>query len=562
MESNSRKDGCRAKVDLWFANDESGSVSDLEFALSLKFLKQISERFYYSDSNGAKGGIIAWSNTTTNVIMPITEDFANIANLYTQRYFKHGTNLPRAMRELKKLILNEDGSANRHGRRNGVKQVAIVLTDASKRQLIKTNGWVATAEALKQKNVSIIMILIDAAKVAYDSDLNIKQMIDSVTDKKVIAVPNYTDASNPAQKHIDVVVKTICNEVPVPVPADWGDAPDTYGTDNISNNSGNDAIGANHNLSNNLYLGGSKPDAENSGQPNSAAHGDGWEEDGVSVPNVFLADSSYTIPADQIEVMNTSGKIATVHGFVDFNRDGDFDDKGESATTTVLPNESHPTSDLKFEGFEKANNIGKTYARFRVSTENDLKSGDNAPDGEVEDYALNVIAFDPCCPPWNRYRMEKLLKYVPSAGISAPYSLTMDTNLDPNFSQSMQNYIDYLHSLDPAIVNITIGTHAFDRGTGEDPQTGWPSNKAVCPTVTNRWTALGQANTSLNNLPLAILKKDRWYGIKTGIWLNNSIQFFPRKCGENNLYVRWETRLSAERSSTKNTPRLVFKAMN
>lgn len=89
--------------------------------------------------------------------------------------------------------------------------------------------------------------------------------------------------------------------------ADYGDAPDSYGTD--STNSRGEGIGASHLISNSLYLGSAAPDADSDGfvdgidnngngsdDDDITAPGNGDDEDAVSsLPPLTTAESAYRI---------------------------------------------------------------------------------------------------------------------------------------------------------------------------------------------------------------------------------------------------------------------------
>jgi len=574
MANENKRTECRAKADIWFANDESGSISNNEFDSALDFLYQISDRFHFDDNTGIKAGITRWSSQSSAVIMPITQHFSDsgdtglksdsngvvinnngkgIRELYKTRQYNGSTNLTGATKHLNKLLRNTTSppDPNNHGRRAGVKQVAVILTDASSPQITGSGAaWINAANDLRQAapgDVTVIAVLIEHAKDAYLNDANAKAIIDNVagvsTGGKVLTVNNYADASDPAQNHINTLVDTICDTANGS-PSDWGDAPDSYGTDATAANSGNDTVGASHTIVKGLYLGDTAPDAEPQGQPGNGAYRDGWEEDGVNVPNIQITDQTYTIAASDITATNALADPAKLYGFVDFNRDGDFNDIGESAEATIASGATHPTSDLVFQSFEKASSTGKTYARFRLSTDKQLTATGPASDGEVEDYDMNIIKFDPCCPPWSTARINELFEYASNGSISGNYSVKFNQTLYQQFSLQMQSYINYLNSIDNAINKITIQMEIYERGNGVEPQAGWPNVKQVGPSVINSWIAGNTPNATANNFPLGAMQVNRWYGLKTGIYLNNRIQFFPRNCAENNIYVRVETRNS------------------
>ena len=56
-----------AIADLWFANDESGSVTTAEFEDALDFLYQISDEFVYDDVTGVKAGVTGWQTALTRL---------------------------------------------------------------------------------------------------------------------------------------------------------------------------------------------------------------------------------------------------------------------------------------------------------------------------------------------------------------------------------------------------------------------------------------------------------------------------------------------------------------
>ncbi|HEC76017.1 MAG TPA: hypothetical protein ENI33_02015, partial [Thermoplasmatales archaeon] len=162
---------------------------------------------------------------------------------------------------------------------------------------------------------------------------------------------------------------------------DYGDAPDSYSTLNISN-------GACHYIViNNPHLGASV-DAEKDGQPNLDATGDDLldgtdDEDGV----IFTTP---LIKGEQANVSINASTNGILNAWIDFNGDGDWDDVDE-----------HVFTDVSLTGGE--NNLsfivpswastGTTFARFRFSSVGGLSYNGSAPDGEVEDYKVEILSF-------------------------------------------------------------------------------------------------------------------------------------------------------------------------
>ncbi|MDZ7370762.1 MAG: GEVED domain-containing protein, partial [candidate division KSB1 bacterium] len=160
---------------------------------------------------------------------------------------------------------------------------------------------------------------------------------------------------------------------------DYGDAPSTFPT-LLAND------GARHLLTPNLLRLGRFIDAEPDGQPASSASTDDqvWsdDEDGVTFTSNLTAGQTQSI----VVVASGSGYL---NAWIDFNRDGDWNDAGEQIfTNTAL------TAGARVLTFTVPANasIGDTYARFRLSTQVGLSPAGTAPDGEVEDYKVTIVA--------------------------------------------------------------------------------------------------------------------------------------------------------------------------
>ncbi|MEM7582822.1 MAG: GEVED domain-containing protein, partial [Acidobacteriota bacterium] len=171
-------------------------------------------------------------------------------------------------------------------------------------------------------------------------------------------------------------------EVTVVAPEDWGDAPDpTYPTLEASN-------GPRHVIlaSNNPTL-GSTVDAEDDGQPTSDhtgddANGSPDDEDGVTLPAEFVGGSTVDI------TVTASGAGGTLDFFVDWDGDGSFGNNANEIYSDTLSVGSNTVSVVV-----PADAVaGTTCARFRYSSAGGLGATGSAPDGEVEDYEVTVVA--------------------------------------------------------------------------------------------------------------------------------------------------------------------------
>ncbi len=228
-----------ARADLWFANDESGSVSDAEFNDALDFLYQISDEFIYDDVTGVKAGVTAWINleNSLEVVMPITETFGDpgdsgligsggvttdgdgrgLRELYSARQNPsgRGTRLDYATNYLADLIIAGNG------RRADTPQVAVILTDANEGQLTVADqgggsAWIDEANRLRNAGpdgTNILVIVTQEAAAAYsDPDSEAKSVVDAVAGANglVLVVPTYVEAAEATNGYVQQTVNAIC----------------------------------------------------------------------------------------------------------------------------------------------------------------------------------------------------------------------------------------------------------------------------------------------------------------------------------------------------------------
>jgi uncharacterized repeat protein (TIGR01451 family) len=169
--------------------------------------------------------------------------------------------------------------------------------------------------------------------------------------------------------------------------SDAGDAPISYGT-------------APHAILTNpkVYLGSIPPDADPfAGQPSPSANGDNTngtnDEDGITTALKVPISGTYNL---SVPVHNTSGGSATLHAWIDFNKNLKFE-PGEYQSIAV--GNSATTANLSWT-VPSGTTIGSSYARFRLTTTSltdnadpgvDERSTINANDGEVEDYSIDLV---------------------------------------------------------------------------------------------------------------------------------------------------------------------------
>ena len=161
---------------------------------------------------------------------------------------------------------------------------------------------------------------------------------------------------------------------------DAGDAPSPYPTLASQN-------GARHILGGPFM--GPSVDPELDGQPSSQALGDDTDgnddEDGVAfITPINAGSSSAALTVD----MTSSPVDGLASVWIDFNADGDWNDSGERVAHDV-PVAAGAVTPVTFSVPANMNNQA-TYARVRVSSAGGLGVTGVAPDGEVEDYYLDL----------------------------------------------------------------------------------------------------------------------------------------------------------------------------
>jgi hypothetical protein len=171
---------------------------------------------------------------------------------------------------------------------------------------------------------------------------------------------------------------------------DFGDAPDpTYPTLQNSN-------GAYHQIMEGIHL-GDFIDGEADGSPDAAALGDDLDQDPDDEDGGLFSSPLFAGQIADLDVVaSTDGKL---DAWLDFNQDGDWDDNGEqiflAQELTTGPNS------LTFIVPHGAA-TGLTFSRLRFSLEGGLSFDGPAPEGEVEDYRVDIQIPSPE-PAWAKW---------------------------------------------------------------------------------------------------------------------------------------------------------------
>ncbi len=161
---------------------------------------------------------------------------------------------------------------------------------------------------------------------------------------------------------------------------DFGDAPASYGTLRADN-------GARHLVvANGPSLG--SVDIEDDGQPHDHALGDDNSDRADESGVVFPEELTWGTSAEVTLRYGYSNVSGVLNAWIDFNADGDFVDPDEQIFSDVSI-ANHGYHDLSFSiPYDVV--ARTTFARFRVSSARGLLATGLAPDGEVEDYEIEI----------------------------------------------------------------------------------------------------------------------------------------------------------------------------
>ena len=213
---------------------------------------------------------------------------------------------------------------------------------------------------------------------------------DGATDLAVGAVFDNTGGSQRGAVHLLFLNAVL---------TDLGDAPDTSSGTGAGNYQTLLTNGGPSHLINTtqttLFL-GARVDSEANATQSARANGDDIttlpdDEDGLIEPAQDLLLTVGTAPTVRVRATNTTGSAAMLFGWIDFNRDGVFDNATERTSVTVPTATNNGTFTLTFPAIPNGTAAGTTYARFRLSTDvAAANSTGSATGGEVEDYTATI----------------------------------------------------------------------------------------------------------------------------------------------------------------------------
>jgi len=121
---------------------------------------------------------------------------------------------------------------------------------------------------------------------------------------------------------------------------------------------------------------------------------DGDDEDGVTGPAGAPISSSFFNAFVTTELEVTASAFGYLDAWIDFNRDGDWDDEQEQVFTSQQLNVG-PNTLFVNTPLSPVSKAGDTYARFRFNSIGGLTVTGLSADGEVEDYLIEIVDGSP-----------------------------------------------------------------------------------------------------------------------------------------------------------------------
>ena len=235
-----------------------------------------------------------------------------------------------------------------------------------------------------------------------------------------------------------------------------------------------------------IYLGSVAPDSEDPFVNFSIGNADDDtvdDEDGVSSGGSDITGQFFDLGQSKTLDIVTNG-AGFLNAWIDFNRDGDFDDAGEQIANDVAPSGGSITLNVAVP-LTAVN--GTSYARFRYSSETGLSpSNTEASDGEVEDYRINLRDNTACSSGFTLHETT-YHDYISASSVIVDNSVGNQNNAlgsNDNTTATFDNNNDELVLEMAAIVNF--GDTATVNGPDSNNFNIWVSSSSTGP-----WTFIG-----------------------------------------------------------------------
>lgn len=239
-----------------------------------------------------------------------------------------------------------------------------------------------------------------------------------------------------------------------------------------------------------IYMGSVFPDSEDPFVNFSTGVSDditGDDEDGVTSGGSDLDGQLLTLGQTETIDIVTNG-AGVLNAWIDFNRDGDFDDTGEQIASDVVPSGGNITLNITIP---VSASPGTSYARFRYSSETGLAPGNSeAMDGEVEDY--QIILYDATvCPPGSTLYDTPGITHVYATSVILDNSVSNQNNALGNNDATLARFNNNSDELVLEMgQSINSGDSTTVNGTDGNVFNIWISASATGP-----WTQVGNNAT-------------------------------------------------------------------
>jgi len=187
-------------ADVWFGNDESGSVDSADFDQSRNLISGASDQMSFATGDLAfNAALFTWADSgDQQVELSLTADktqFVNDSATYT-RNFSGGTDIGAGIAFGHQQI-NDSVAAKQAANdpRADVPQVMVILTDAQSSQILNDSSLLSDAQAAKDDGVILVFVAIQEAQDDPNAVAKLEQAasLDQNGDPLVVTAASYAD---------------------------------------------------------------------------------------------------------------------------------------------------------------------------------------------------------------------------------------------------------------------------------------------------------------------------------------------------------------------------------